>query len=284
MATFFKEFTRFHMPWMQELADKYKEKGTFGIYLFTLADYYTEPKDQELATFASLLISDNDSIRRQIKALRTLLTDSPSEWYSKRKFVNLSIGRKQNKVIKGSKIPYWEVAALFNRIWDIEHPNPDDIKYYGNDIESEVYKIKQSLGCDAFHALSYLLDGVIDVKDIEWKLRVALIRLCRKDGIGLGLWGYGDEPLTFPFEKKMRTFIKTWMPDYRKYGDIEECVSLFELRDSVDFWYAFHGYKELQKKHPKECRRYATRYMKWYESGAKYKPYVWRDYLPKIDF
>lgn len=285
VTEFFKDFSRLHREWLQALADKVKERGEFGIHKFMLADYYQQLKDKELALFVSLIVSENGDILQQVGHLRELLGDSPTNMYNSRSFVRFGIGKNRDKRINGSQQPMWKLANVLSRVWDIEHPTvgghaPTVWKDY-TDFESEVLQTMRTTRTNAFGALTHFLSD-IGVGQFYWNLNFLALRLFRCDGLGMSLWGRGDEELLCPWNSELTLFLKTWFPDYRRVGTPEFCVKQFELRDDVDFFYAWLGYKELQKKKPKECSKLATTYHNWYESGLKRKPYQWREILPEI--
>lgn len=286
VTEFFKDFSRLHREWLQALSDKVKERGEFGIHKFMLADYYQQLKDKELALFVSLIVSENGDILQQVGHLRELLGDSPTNMYNSRSFVRFGTGKNRDKRINGSQQPMWKLANVLSRVWDIEHPTvgghaPTVWKDY-TDFESEVLQTMRTTRTNAFGALTHFLSD-IGVGQFYWNLNFLALRLFRCDGLGMSLWGRGDEELLCPWNSELTLFLKTWFPDYRRVGTPEFCVKQFELRDDVDFFYAWLGYKELQKKKPKECSKLATTYHNWYESGLKRKPYKWREILLPLD-
>lgn len=285
MSDYFQNYSRYHRIWMQELADRVKDRGEFGIHKFMLADYYQHPKDKELALFASLVVSENDNIIMQVEHLGELLTDNPTEWYRNRGFVRLGINSERSKYIRGSRQPYWRLANVMARCWDIEHPtvpgNSPTIWKDRTDLESEVLQTMRTTHTNPFGAFTYYLTDV-GVGQFIWSLNFLALRLFRNSGLGMGLWGTGNEELMCPWNSELSLFLKTWFPDYRRVGSPEQCVKLFELDDDVDFFYAWLGYKELQKRSPKICREYATTYQRWYEMGVNKKPYRFRRILPEI--
>lgn len=284
VADYFKDFSRLHREWLQTLADSVKERGEFGIHKFMLADYYEIPKDKELALMASLIVSENGDILQQVGHLRELLGDSPTNMYNSRSFVRFGTGRNRDKRINGSQQPMWKLANVLSRVWDIEHPTvggyAPTVWKDKTDFESEVLQTMRTTRTNAFGALTYFLSD-IGVGQFHWNLNFLALRLFRCDGLGMSLWGRGDEELLCPWNSELTLFLKTWFPDYRRVGSHDFAVKQFELRDDLDFFYAWLGYKELQKKKAKECSKLATTYRNWYDSGVKRKPYQWREILPE---
>jgi hypothetical protein len=285
VTDYFQNFSRVHRVWMQELANRVKERGEFGIHKFMLADYYKSPKDKELALMVSLIVSENGDILQQVGHLRELLGESPTKMYNSRSFVRFGTGRNRDKRIQGCQQPMWKLANVLSRVWDIEHPtvgcHAPTVWKDQTDFESEVLQTMRTTRTDAFSALTYFLSD-IGVGQFYWNLNFLALRLFRCDGLGMGLWGRGDEELLCPWNSDMTFFLRTWWPDYRRVGSPEVCVKKFELRDDLDFFYAWLGYKELQKRNPKACSEYATCYQRWYDGGIVKQPYQWRGILPEI--
>ena len=286
IVDYFKDFSIVIREWLQTLADGVKERGEFGIHKFMLADYYEYPKDKELALLVSLIVSENGDILQQVGHLRELLGDSPTNMYKSRSFVRFGTGRIRDKRINGSQQPMWKLANVLSRVWDIEHPtvggHAPTVWKGLTDFESEVLQTIRANRTNAFGALSFFLAD-IGVGQFYWNLNFLALRLFRSDGLGMGLWGRGDEELLCPWNSELTLFLKTWFPDYRRVGTPEFCVKQFELRDDVDFFYAWLGYKELQKRNPSACSKLATAYHNWYDIGLKKKPYQWRELLLPLE-
>lgn len=275
IGDYFLNFSKYLREWLHRLSQDYKERKDFGIHPFILADYYQKPEDKEVALFASLLVSDNDNIRKQVDHLRRLISDAPYQWLSNREFVRLSMGSNQNKRIEGSAVYFWQLSSLFNQIYNVR-------QHFG-DMETAVLQTMNIQNCNAFAALTYYLSGLEGIGSYWWKMNLLLLRLFRKDGLGLGMWGYGNEYLICPWNRDVTEFMQMWFPDFKRYGTPEgNCLKLFGFEDEVDFFYAYLGYKDLQKRKPEECSRLATTYANWYENGTIVKPYKWKSLLPEI--
>lgn len=274
IGEYFVNFSRHTRPWLKELAADCKERKDFGIHPFVLADYYTKPEDKETALLVSLLINDNENVRLQVECFRQLMGDSPFEWFDSREFVGLTTGRKQNKRVDGAWVYYWEIGKLLDRFYHIRRDH--------GDLESAILQTMQVTRCTAYEAMTFYLSDSPNVGFYEWKLNIFLLRLFRTDGLGLGLWGQGNEKLFCPYNHDMRLFILNWFPDYNRYGSFRQAIELFGFEDSVDFFYAYLGYKELQRRKPRECSIYATKYRTWYEGGIYRKPFRWREITPSI--
>lgn len=281
IGEYFVDFTKHHRPWVKELAQKYKERGEFPLLpMVILPSYYEDARDKEVAVFAGLLISDGETIGHstfdKVAAFKRLLGDSPWDWFAERMFVGLSIGRNQNK--RTGCVENWKIAKLMDRLWQ---------ECFGETaihrtLEVVVADIAKTQHCSYFDVLTYLLEDC-SVGNYEYKLRLLLQILVCSDGFSLGLWSVDPSVLKCPLTHDLRLFVETWFPDYRRYGSVDDAIRLFGVGET-DFFYAWLGYKELQKRNPKGCSIYATRYRSWYECGFNAKPYRWRKIMPNIPF
>ena len=287
---YFLDFSKWHRPWIRELAEKYKDglrAGTIAAPLIPMAilpSYYTDKRDREIAAFASLLIRDDrrygETVSHQLNsvlAFRELLGESPWEWFLRRDFVRLSIGKEQDKLTGG--VENWKIAKLMDVLWNEQ--NDPIIQFRG--IEETLRGLSFVQHCSYFDVLTYLLLDC-SVGQFFYKLRLLLFVLGTGDGLGLGIWDIQKAQLQCPLSDGIRDFIPIWFPDYKRIGGLDDAIRLFGLDGDCDFFYAWLGYKELQKRNPKGCSAYATTYLRWYENGERKKPCKWRAIQPEIDF
>lgn len=287
VADYFLNTSRWHREWLKELATRYKARGDFPIMPLTLLpSYYDSQQDKEVAIFAALLFNDGDNTLERVSSFRKMFGKSPWEWFEQRKFVGLSLGRNRNKQTGG--IQNWKIANLFGRLWDECHvvtyeiPSEQIKQTFVRPLGVQVDLIAKAQRCSYFDVLTYMLeDGCVG--NYFYKLRLFLQILACSDGFSLGLWSVDPSGLKCPLTHDLRVFLQTWFPDYRTFGSIDDAIRLFGFERDCDFFYAYLGYKELQKRNPKECSECATKYMNWYENGYKKKPYQWREIVPEID-
>ena len=287
VADYFLNTSRWHREWLKELATRYKARGDFPIMPLTLLpSYYDSQQDKEVAIFAALLFNDGDNTLERVSAFRQMFGKSPWEWFEQRKFVSLSLGRNRNKQTGG--IHNWKIANLFGRLWDECHvvtyeiPSEQIKQTFVRPLGVQVDLIAKAQRCSYFDVLTYMLeDGCVG--NYFYKLRLLLQILACSDGFSLGLWGVDPSELKCPLTHDLRVFLQTWFPDYRTFGSIDDAIRLFGFERDCDFFYAYLGYKELQKRNPKECSECATKYMNWYENGYRKKPYQWREIVPRIE-
>lgn len=287
VGDYFLNTSRWHREWLKALAERYKERGEFPVMALTLLpSYYDSIQDKEVAAFAALLFNDGENTLERVSSFRKMFGKSPWEWFELRKFVSLSLGRNRNKQTGG--IHNWKIANLFGRLWNECHvvtyeiPSEKIKQTFVRPIGVQVDLIAKAQHCSYFDVLTYLMeDGCVG--HYFYKLRLLLQILACSDGFSCGLWIVDPSELRCPLTHDLRVFLQTWFPDYRTFGSIDDAIRLFGFERDCDFFYAYLGYKELQKRNPKRCSECTTKYLSWYEGGYRKKPYQWRAILPEIE-
>lgn len=288
LGKYFQNFSNHHLDWLHKLTERYKARGEFPMMpMAVLPSYYTDKKDKEIAAFVTLLLKDDASFE-QIQELHELLGDSPWEWFRKREFVHLSVGRTQDRRTGG--IINLKIANMFNRLWELVRESPEGHYLYHERIPDEympvltiVDRISKETMCDYFYELTFLLEDCC-VGYFFYKARLLLLVLGTSDGFGIGLWYIDPQEIKCPLTSDLRTFILTWFPDLKRYGSLDDAIRLFGFDRDYDFFYCVLAYKELQRRNPKECSRYATAYHRWYNDCTRMKPHKWREIQPEIPF
>ena len=292
ISEYFVNFSQYHRLWLQELAERYKARGEFPMYpMIILPSYYDNPKDKEVALFVAMLIKEDGDFGR-IQAIKNLIGKSPWKWFEKREFIRLSIGSERHKRTGG--VEHWRIANLMSRLWDECHTLDFEIPNFVNPCITYKQTCVTSIGeiieiitnqqhCSYFDTLSYLLTDCT-VGAFLYKIRLLLLIVASSDGFGLGLWSITPSEVKCPLREGIWQFVKTWFPEYKRIGSIDDAISLFGFERESDFFYAWLGYNELQKRNPKECSYYATAYLRRYELGSKVKKYRWVGIQPEIPF
>lgn len=289
IGDYFLKYSQAVRPWLIDLAERYKDRGEFPLMpIQILPSYYNGLQDKEIAAFVALLIPDTENVLKNIGEFRQMLGESPWEWFKNRGFVRLGIGKVQDKRTGG--VFNWKIAKLLNRQWEHIENSPHSILLSGAKpkfkylaIEALIERASKENHCSYFDVLTYLVEDC-GVGDYFYKLRLLLMIAATSDGFGLGLWSDDLSKLKSPLTTDLRTFLSTFFPDYRRLGSVDEAIHLFGFERDCDFFYAWLAYKELQKSNPKVCSEFATTYLRWYEIGARKKPFEFREILPKIDF
>lgn len=275
--------------WFQELVSQYKQCGDFPILAMSLLpSYYEKSEDKEIAVFAALLCNDaGGKVLEDVSSLRAMLGEHPFAWFCERDFVSLSLGDNQNKSTGG--VMNWRLAKLFDRLWQecyilhYEIPSEKTVETVVRPIGVQVELTAESQHCSFFDALVSLVDDC-GVGDYSYRLRLLFLISATSDGFGLGLWDVDPQELLCPLTHDLRIFLQTWFPNYRSYGSVDDAIGLFGFERASDFFYAYLGYKELQKSFPAACRRFSSRYFRCYDDDTRLKPYEWKSLLPPVSF
>lgn len=266
ISDYFLEASQYHRAWLYKLVQWYKGRGEFPLLpLLLLPSYYNNKKDKELAAFAALLLSNNEMVLEQVSDMRRIITDNPTKWLRQRGFVELSLGVNQKRRVEGNRYcEYWKIARLMDFLYNIP----------GGDVER--YFAIRGFG-ELRPSLCSLRMGID-----ENKIRLFLAVLATSDGIGQRVWDSCPLEIKSPVTGDVCRCLAAWFPNYRKYGTIDEAISLFGFEKDLDFWYAASAYRELSKLRPSECRAFELRQKKWYDSGVVRGARDWNNILPTI--
>jgi hypothetical protein len=267
---FFLCFSSLHRPWLKELAAWYKAKGEFPLFPTFIADYYTDPKDKEIALFSSLLMSDNDRVYEQVQDMRSLITEHPYKWFTERGFVSLSLGANQQKALVGYRLcRYWKIAYLMNWLYGLANGSKEQgtfEKHFTHDTKDSLEELKK-----------------LELHIGDFRLRFLSLVLRTSDGFGAGLWNSCQSLVRCPLTESVKEFLTMWFPDYHTRGLTEdEAIGQFGFERDCDFFYAMLAWKELCRKKPKECKLYARKYRTWYDLGCRKKKSRWNGIIPEI--
>lgn len=281
IIAYFLQFSQFHRPWLKEVAEKYKENGVFPMFpIVILPSYYANRLDKEVAAFASLLLRDNCDIEN-IQAFREMMGESPHEWFKNREFIKLSISKASYRNTGGAL--NWKIAKVMDRLWGVVFPSKETT-CVDESICNTIDRMASRQWCSRFDVLTYLMEDC-GVGNFFYKLRLLLMTMCTDDGFGLSLWEHDMRyEIRCPIASEMRQFFDTWFPDWKRIGNMDNAIRLFGFDKEYDFFYAWLGYKELQKRNLKGCGYYATRYQTWYELGTNKPKNKWIKMQPEISF
>lgn len=258
------------LPWLHRIAKEYKEKnGTHINGITLLPQYYTDVRDKEIAALASLFITDN-YVMEQVQAMRRIMVPSPWEWFANRGFVELGTGQTMNKRIGGSiyGAKNIDVSSFFD---DIYTHIP---RCFIDDPKASLYDYICS--CNPCY-LDEMLDelaakGKISANKLRWYFIVL------EDEV------YGSGALSYvrlcPITDEVKFLVKTFFPDYRTYGTIDDAIRLFDFDDDVDFFYAAMAYKELSKQRPKDMKRMNTSVPRLYKGRDSISAFLWKKKFP----
>lgn len=269
LRRFLVDFTEWHRPFLHELAERYKARGRFPyLPVRELALSYVDDCDKEVAALAGVLIAEGAKSEENVRAFRSMMGDSPYEWFIRRSFAMVATGDRQNERTGG--MVNWKMARYFD------------------------YLYKGHRGCFEQTAnLPLTIMSAVGKANYLYRLQLLWLIMCTADGMGLGLWKTSQRRLKCPESDGLRRFVKTWFPEISLRGlpaglfSYGEVIRMLGFERESDFFYAYLGWEELCRRNPKECSRYVTVYNKRYSEGNKQTARYWtgdRRILPDIDF
>lgn len=263
-----KKFSPYHIRWLHDLKDTWLAHPELGIRPAILADYYQDKRDKEIAGLASLLITPASNCYDAVLKYRRIVGEHPWAWFERRVFCQVE-GLRESELAR--------IVAFFDEWW------VECFKYGGySSIEDCVRNLSERDG------MTYLeiMERVSRARYVRVKrsrLGELLLVFSKCEGLGIGLWDLDREKVEIPPSFLMKSFLRTWMPDFMRFGSAEEAIDLFGM-DRVDFFYCALAYEALKKVRPKECSRYASFFQAEWLHFSDVRPSVWEGRLPKIDF
>lgn len=282
MGDYFLSFSCFLRPWLAELSERYQDSGLFPTHpMFLLPAYYDDEQDREIACFAALLLNTDGDVFARVGIFRDMLGESPRRWFSEREFVLLSVGSSQN--FRTAGVENWRIARLFGVLH--EHSAPYLNSSGGLWLHRTFLHFARELRCSILDSLFFVLSDYF-VRERDLKMRMLLLVLSSRGRLGQSLWPVGGFDEVCPVTPGLIEFLRTWFPDYRRWGSADAVVPLFGL-GGFDFFYAHLAWEELQRRNSQGCSRLATSYRNWYDGGRVLGEKYWRGekgILPPIVF
>ena len=271
VGRFFKGFVEPVRPWFKELVSKYKESRLFPLFPTVIADFYEDGHDKEIAVLSTLCMDWNKNVNAQIQAMRELMGEHPYEWFTKRLFVNISLGTVQDDFICVGCARNWKIARFFSLLYKL---------YAVNESLKKAFSKKSSFESFAKNAL----EKIEYPKDWEYKTGVVELVLRASDGIGIGLWKNGRSTVKCPRKKKIKDFLKMWVSDYKSSWGFDEVIRWFGFEKDEDFFYFWLAWKHLSRIKPKSCSALATVFWSRYDGRYFFPAGKWKMYFPEIEF
>lgn len=238
--------------WLQYKGMEYKEGGVFPL---SLTDYYKNPKDIEAAAIIETLIPNplgkagtrNDYITE----IHNLLGDSLSDVIADRRFLNVLPTKASDGLFSMFGVQKKDLFNMLDWIWEVREDKGIPLEYaFG--VYAGVIKSSSANYTD-----------IPDIRDrISYKLspaaiRMSLIRLCAKDGIGKGVWNnITKNDIPCPVTPDVLKLVRSFYP-IEKIGeaDVDEVLSYFGFSPICDFVYTFYaigdnvnGFREMSKR------------------------------------
>lgn len=269
----FVEFTKHVRPWLAELSESCKGGGYYPVVpMSIITSFYEDVRDKEIAAFACLYMREPYGGYERVTELRELMGEHPWTWFEQRMFA--PIGRGEGFYCTTGGMRRYLLAKAFENLW-IECSEHNETSVY-DAIHGMMEREHLS-----YHDVLVELMG-IDSSDYRESMRLFLVVLGTSDGIGCGAWTIADEDIRCPLSHRSRLFLRLWFPNYRTIGE-DDVIKMLGFDRGSDFLYAYWGWKELQKRNPKECARFTRRYLIRYKSGILFHVSRWREMLPPIN-
>ena len=265
---FLSEFAVYHYDWLRRIGAAWKERGEYDFDRFALMDYYTEPKDVELAGYVSLLTTDNQRLHDQVTDLYNIIGDHPWPWFQERAFITLSLPDVAHERIIGGSRTKADLFNLLDWVWGFffDHGEPRTS-----------------------------LSGIVNIQDEPYMTAMLNMRLTKHDGIGRGVRPDDGEEMPCPMNRPMLELIRTFYPCYGchglrvSYNTADDVLQFMGFDDPTEFVYTFQGYQRMQQLMPEAMqrnekyfnRRFAQGYMD--DEHRHFRVYQ-QDLLPEIRF
>jgi len=267
-SDWFLQFSVFHREWIAGLTERYRAKGRYPLFPANfLASLYKRKDDKEIAVLASLAAGRNDV--DFMLELKSAISDTPADWFRQRAFVLLSEGGRQSEKVCGTSS--WRLSRFFDALYDIADGKP----------------LCEAMTDEASRrqiTMEQLLAGLCKdsgLKTSNFNLRLALIVLSAYDGIGQAIWDWYPFDLECPLSSDVEAFLGHFWPDWRRYGEIDDCIAVFGM-GATGFFYSWLAWRDLEESHPDECRRYVKLYGQWYRRFYRRERCRWATIIPDI--
>lgn len=265
-SDWFLQFSVFHREWIAGLTESYCAKGRYPLYPANfLASLYERKEDKEIAVLASLAArrGDVDSMLE----LKAAISDTPADWFRQRGFVLLSEGDRQH--VKYCGTPSWCLSKFFDALYSIADGAPL-CKALANEADRRLVTMEMLLA---------ELCRESGFRTSNFNLRLALIVLSAYDGMGEAIWDWYPFDPECPLSSDVEAFLGYFWPDWRRYGQIDDCIAMFGL-GAAGFFYSWLAWRDFEESHPDECKRYVKLYGQWYRRFYKRERCRWATIIP----
>lgn len=283
---FFRRFARYHLEFLQQLADRCKEERPWGVMPTHVGDIYENSEDRQVALLLTMVLKwDTDRTEGQMRELRELAGAHPWEWFASGAFRAMAHGDLQEMTIdKNHYAQRWKLASLLDRIWSL------------------CFDGGRNLSLEDVFLLHPFVPWMLEATDgygwgdVRYKASMLELVFRTTDGLGQGLWtsrrAWGDH-VWLPSCEGMRQFVALWLPECPK-RDVKSSVfrfdevnEVFGLKGDYDLFYAYLGWEAMSRRNHGKCAHYATVYQYRYDRCLISTREVWfgkRGVIPEIEF
>ena len=227
--------------WVKAKGEEYKNKGALPL---SLADYYTNPEDVEIAAIVEVAIPDplENTARRlaYITELHNLLGDNPSEFVRSRKFLHELLPKGAMDAVLGGTmgIQKSDVFNILDWIWEVKN----------TDTPLETAFTDYAFGKRRFGPVPDFGERVNHNVN-KAAVQAAMMKLCLADGIGKGVWkSVSAEMLPCPMISGLRKFLRHLYPiGLFKDEESNEIITFIGYDVPCDFVYAYLSCKNYKE-------------------------------------
>ena len=227
--------------WMREQGEQYKRKGVFSL---SLADYYAEDSDVEIAAIVECLIPnplDESSAKRTayLTELHNILGESPSRYVRERGFVaTLRPEAEMDGLLGQMGVQKVDLFNLLDWIWYV--------LYIGAPLE---VAFMEYAGLRRADGQISDLRGQISHDLSQCAVRLALMRLCLRDGIGRGVWGsMPAENLSCPLDADIKRMLRRLYPvGVFKDKEADEVITYLGWDVPCEFIYSYFACRKYDR-------------------------------------
>ena len=236
-------------PWLKSLADENKRKQNFPLFL---SDYYSDPKDKEVAEAAALLLPLEKNRQKYLIELHNIIGDNPRNMVEKRAFFHLA---GKHGILR---VPSLNGNALIGVLdWTWETCIRDKIPLE--------YAILGELGIISRKHATPLAD-VCPNEDMRLKMELLLCKMTAIDGI----WDFMDvENLPCPLTPQTMKILRAYSPIENSvtYDNAHNVINFLGFKKQVDFMFCTWEYESVRKKNKKIIDDFEKKIAKWYKMG-----------------
>ena len=231
---------RLILEWARDKGTEYKNGGVFPV---SLADYYTEKEDVEVAAIVEAIVPNPLSMSPRrigyITELHNLLGKHPAEMVDKRGFVaRLMPDGALDGLLGRMGVQKSDVFNILDWIWEVRSAGASlEIAFL------EYAGMRRS--CSYMFDLHERIGNAIST----FSANVVLVRLCTDSGIGRGVWDVlpaHDVPC--PMNADVKKFLgQMYVVKRLGDGEYDEAISYMGWDVTSDFIYSFLACRKFGK-------------------------------------
>lgn len=237
-------------PWLKSLADENKRKQDFPLFL---SDYYSDPKDKEVAEAVALLLPLGENREKYIIELRNILGDSPRDMVEKRAFFHLA---NRRGILRAPTLNGNYIINALDWTWETCVKDRIPLEYA---VLGELGIINRQ------HTTP--MSSVYPESNAVQKMEFILNKMTMIDG----LWHFMEiDNLPCPLTAETMRILKVYYPIENGVtcDNINSIIRFFGFERPVDFMFCVWEYEKLRKREKDKISAFELSIGKWYKKGA----------------